>query len=120
MALWLALLCWAAVILVLSSLSPEELPDAAFVFWDKLNHFGAFVVGGWLAASALRTSRPGAAGNRVVVQAIVLVAAFGALDEALQTLIPGRVGADVFDWTADLLGATTGAVMSRLRHSFRT
>jgi hypothetical protein len=39
--LWLALLCWACGILVLSSLTPQELPDAAFIFWDKANHFVA-------------------------------------------------------------------------------
>jgi len=113
--LWGALFCWACAILWLSSLSPDELPDAAFAFWDKVNHFAAFVVGGWLAASALRISCPQAAGIRVVVTAIVIVAAFGVLDEALQTWTPGRVGADVVDWTADVLGATTGALMSRLR-----
>jgi hypothetical protein len=56
--MWLALLCWACGILVLSSLTPQELPDAAFLFWDKAHHVVAYALGGWLAANALRVARP--------------------------------------------------------------
>lgn len=111
-ALWTALLCWACAILWLSSLSPNELPDAAFAFWDKLNHFAAFGVGGWLAASALRVSRPHARPATVLILAVVLVAAFGVLDEAVQTLTPGRAGGQLGDWIADALGATAGAMLT--------
>lgn len=113
--LWAALLCWACVILWLSSLSPQELPEGAFVFWDKINHFVAYAVGGWLAASALRTSRPRTDGTTVLIVAVLLIAAFGVLDEALQTLTPGRTGGDVDDWIADVLGASAGALLSRRR-----
>lgn len=111
--LWLALGCWACAVLWLSSLSPEELPDAAFRFWDKANHFAAFTLGGWLAATALHTSGPRAGGRRVIASAVLLLAGFGALDESLQTLTPGRTGADLADWTADVLGALAGATLSR-------
>ena len=113
MVLWGALFAWACTILWLSSLSPDELPDAAFALWDKFNHFAAFTVGGWLAGSALHTSYPRAGGRRIVVLAVLLLAAFGLFDEVLQTITPGRTGADVFDWTADVIGAVTGAVLSR-------
>lgn len=106
---WIALLCWAAVILYLSSLSPDELPDIAFDFWDKFNHFVAFTIGGILAAVALRASFPKRSATRTFAAAVLLIAAFGVLDEALQTFTPGRVGADPADWTADALGATAGA-----------
>lgn len=119
MLLWVALGFWAATILYLSSLPPDELPDAAFLFWDKVNHFAAFAVGGWLAARALRTSLPRVPVVRIVVLAIILVAAFGLLDEAVQTFTPGRTGADISDWTADVLGASTGALAS-LRRATRT
>lgn len=115
--LWCAFACWACGILWLSSLAPDELPDAAFLFWDKANHFGAFLVGGWLAATALRVSRPGWEVARALTLSIVLVAAFGALDELVQTLTPGRVGGDVVDWTADALGAIAGALVSRATHN---
>jgi len=74
---WFALLCWAGAILWLSSLTPQELPDAAFIAWDKVNHFLAYAVGGWLAAGTLRLSRPLAPVAGRMVLAVILVAAFG-------------------------------------------
>lgn len=110
--LWVALFCWACIILFLSSLTPQELPEAAFLFWDKVNHFVAFAAGGWLAASALRVSRPQTRATTVLILAVALIAAFGVLDETLQTLTPGRSGGDVDDWLADVLGASAGALLT--------
>lgn len=110
--LWAALAVWACAILALSSLTPQELPEAAFLFWDKVNHFLAYAVGGWLAACALRVSKPRARTTKLLVLAVLLVAAFGVFDEAVQTLTPGRSGADVDDWVADALGATAGALLT--------
>ena len=109
---WFALLCWAGGILWLSSLTPQELPDAAFIAWDKINHFLAYAVGGWLAAGAVRLSRPLAPVAGRIVLAVVLVAAFGIVDETLQALTPGRTGGDIGDWIADVLGAGAGAMAS--------
>ena len=114
--LWTALICWACGILWLSSLTPQELPDSAFLLWDKVNHFAAFALGGWLAASALRVSRPRISIAGAIVLAVVIVAAFGALDEFLQAFTPGRTGDDIYDWTADVLGALSGALLSLLAH----
>lgn len=116
MALWAALLCWAGVIMWLSSLTPQELPEAAFLAWDKINHFAAFAVGAWLAASALRISFPRTQTALLLLVAIALIAAFGALDEALQTFTPGRTGGDFYDWIADFLGAIAGALSTLLTH----
>lgn len=116
-ALWLALLVWAGGILWLSSLSPAELPSAAFLAWDKFNHFIAFAVGGWLAASALRTSRPSLRPAPALLLAVAVVAAFGAFDESLQLFTPGRTGADLYDWIADFLGAVAGALFSFFTHA---
>jgi len=109
-----ALLCWAGAMLWLSSLTPRELPETAFWFSDKINHLGAFVLGGWLAASTLRVSRPLAPAASAVIGAVILVAAFGALDESLQKLTPGRTGGDLQDWIADIGGAVIGALLSLL------
>lgn len=117
--LWAALLSWACVILYLSSLTPKELPESAFLFWDKLNHFAAYAVGGWLATSALGVSRPQSTGRSVLISAVLLIAAFGVLDEALQTLTPGRSGADLDDWLADVIGAAVGAWLARLTRRHR-
>ncbi len=116
--LWFALLCWACGILWLSSLNPHQLPDAAFVFSDKIIHFIAYAVGGWLAASALRMSRPLAAIAGRIVLAVVIVATFGALDETVQTFTPGRTGRDIYDWLADFLGAVSGALLIIPTQSF--
>lgn len=110
--LWLSLLCWAGVILWLSSLTPRELPEAAFLLWDKINHFLAYVLGGWLAARALRVSRPRTAKAANIITAVAVIAVFGAVDEWVQEFTPGRSGGDVYDWIADVLGATVGAVLS--------
>ncbi len=114
--LWSALAIWAGAILWLSSLSPPELPAAAFLAWDKLNHFAAFAVGGWMTASALRISRPRTGAAATILLAVALISVFGAMDEAAQLLTPGRSGADVYDWIADLLGALAGALFAGFTH----
>ena len=114
--LWFVLACWAAAILSLSSMTREELPPAAFVAGDKFNHFIAFMLGGWLAASAQRCSRPHLLAAGRILTAIVLIAAFGAFDEALQTYTPGRQGGDLYDWIADFLGAIAGALLTFKTH----
>jgi len=117
---WLALCCWAAGMLWLSSLTPQELPDSAFLTWDKINHVLAYAVGGWLAASALRLSRPSASAASRIIGAVILIAVFGVLDEAFQTSTPGRTGGSLGDWGADVLGAAAGALASIPTHRHLT
>lgn len=116
MILYVALLCWAIAILWLSSLTPRELPESAFLLWDKLNHVLAFAVGGWLAATALRVSRPTMPVTGALTAAIILISAFGVVDETVQTLTPGRTGGDLRDWIADVIGAVIGALLSLSTH----
>jgi VanZ family protein len=115
--LWLCLMAWAAGIFWVSSMTRQELPEAAFLFSDKLNHFVAFAAGGWLAASALRVTSPRSAIANCLLLAIVLIAVFGAFDEALQTFTPGRTGGDLYDWIADFLGGIAGALLSLKTHA---
>jgi len=115
--LWLAVLAWAGGVLWLSSLTPDELPRTSLLAWDKFNHFAAFAAGGWLTASALRLSRPRAPAAGPIVLAVLLVAAFGAADEAFQTFTPGRTGGDLYDWIADFLGALAGALWTLVSHA---
>lgn len=114
MLLWGVLLCWAAGVLWLSSLSPPELPDAAFLLSDKINHVLAYTVGGWIAVNAVTASRPGAAVTGRLVVAVLIVTAVGVLDETLQRFTPGRAGGDIGDLVADLLGAVAGALLGLL------
>jgi VanZ family protein len=115
--LWGMAAFWAAGILWLSSSSPEDLPGAAFLAWDKFNHFAAFAVGGWLTASALRLTCPSSPVVRRLALAVLLVAAFGAFDEGRQTFTPGRTGGDLYDWIADFLGAMAGALLTLSTHA---
>ena len=71
---------------------------------------------GWLAATALRVSRPTMPVAGAVAAAIVLIAAFGVVDETVQTLTPGRTGGDLRDWIADVIGAVVGALLSLFTH----
>jgi len=114
---WFAWLGWCGGILWLSSLGPGDLPKAALLTWDKLNHFAAFAVGGWLAATAWQLGRPSVSNLWRVGLPIVIVAAFGALDELVQLFTPGRTGADLYDWIADFLGAVAGALFSLFTHA---
>ncbi len=114
--LWSAWFVWAGSILFLSSLTPKELPEVAFVLSDKVLHFVAFATGGWLASNAWRaTGRPRGA-FAIFLASVVLVAGFGAFDEASQMLTPGRTGGDLYDWIADFLGAIAGAIIAARTH----
>ncbi|MGI9125248.1 MAG: VanZ family protein [Mycobacterium sp.] len=110
--LWVGLICWALGVLWLSSLTPQELPKAAFVLWDKADHVLAYTVGGWLAATAIRASRRGTATATWFVPAVALITVFGVLDEYVQSFTPGRSGGDRYDLVADLVGAVLGALLS--------
>ena len=81
--LWCVLLGWGAGILSVSSVNGEFLPSALFslTFADKFIHFIAFALGGWVAAAALRFSFPSLPVARAILTAVVLVAAFGVVDE---------------------------------------
>ena len=117
--LWSVLLGWGAGILSVSSVNGEFLPSALFsiTFADKFIHFIAFALGGWVAAAALRFSFPSLPVARAILTAIVLVAAFGVVDETWQTSTPGRMGGDQYDWIADFLGAIAGALLTLRTHA---
>lgn len=117
--LWSVLLGWGAGILSVSSVNGEFLPSALFsiTFADKFIHFIAFALGGWVAAAALRFSFPSLPVARAILTAIVLVAAFGVVDETWQTSTPGRMGGDQYDWIADFLGGIAGALLTLRTHA---
>ena len=100
-------------IFILSSISGQSLEPYMlhFRFWDKVCHAIAFASGAVILAMALHktTSLPPRA---LVLLVIVVISIFGATDEWHQLGTPGRSGADVFDWLADTLGATLGALVN--------
>lgn len=102
---------WAAVIFLLSSLPGDSLPPTpSFWRWfpaDKLVHAGLFAVLSLLIMHALRRGHGWAVVAAVVV-AVGSAAAYGAVDEWRQSLIPLRSPSGA-DWVADAVGAMFGA-----------
>ncbi len=71
---------------------------------DKILHAAAYAV---LAALAFRAAG-GSGGTRAALVAVLVAAAYGALDEYHQSFVPGRT-ASAADWLADACGAAIGA-----------
>ncbi len=109
---WWGVGLWATAITVLSSMRPDQIQEVApFEMWDKAAHFTAFAAGAVNLALALCWSTAWS-WKRVAAFTIIAISCFGAVDELHQLYTPNRSGADVFDWSADTLGALTGALLT--------
>lgn len=104
---WLPAVVWALVIFNLSARPRLPGPDVQGI--DKVAHFGAYAVLGWLLVRAAdRSGLPLAVG-------LVLGVLYGATDEIHQMFVPGR-SPDVMDWVADAAGVAAATfVYTRLR-----
>jgi VanZ family protein len=112
---WVPTALWAALILVLTSVPGDSVPDGPAGL-DKLVHLGLYAVLGALATRALFERAPGAS-LRSLARLLLAIACFALVDEAHQQLIPGR-SADARDVLADVAGAAvaialTAAALSR-------
>lgn len=100
-------ICWPlllALAIVIASSNPVVGPFANWVWQaDKVIHFSVFGFMALLIARVRLIQRNTPWG---AMTAVVIVAAFGALDELHQLTTPGRV-CDFKDWLADVLGALT-------------
>ncbi len=108
---------WFITLWLLSS-GNTTVPDAPKIpFSDKIAHFGYFFGGGGLLAAAIYCRNPRIRPWRLVLMVALTAGLVGWLDEFHQTFTPGRSGNDPWDWLADLLGGTAGAlVFRRCRH----
>lgn len=103
---WRPVIVWAAVILIATSAPVSDLTMRAPVPWlDKVIHATLYGVLGWLVGTTLRAS--GRRRWHAFVAGLLGIAAFAAVDEAHQALLPGRA-TSVLDWMADLFGAIAG------------
>ena len=110
LAFALPLWIWVAAIFAVSSIPGPALTAVGITVWDKLAHFLEYAVLGFLAVRRQRRGfarRP----SPSFVRASLFGAAVGGLDEAYQSLIPGR-STDAADFLADLLGVCAGAAMA--------
>ena len=88
-----------------------------FKMFDKFQHFTAFL-GLAVLLCAVWTSL-GASTSRMLRAVLLILAAYGILDELTQSFIPGRTP-DLYDWAADMLGSIAGAgAFAILRETFR-
>jgi VanZ family protein len=110
---------WAAFILLLTSIPGSDIPHVGFLGFrasDKLVHATMYGIFAWLATRAL--VRSGQPLLRSILLVILGIMIFGALDEWHQQFIPGR-SMDLFDWLADLSGATIGTIVAILTAGVR-
>jgi VanZ family protein len=74
---------------------------------DKIKHFAAYAVLGWLV---WRSVGDGCPRRRRLWLAIGISAVYGASDEFHQRFVANRT-CDICDWTADVLGASFAAII---------
>ena len=97
------------LLLVSTHLPSESIPHLRV--WDKLVHFGAYAVLAFLLAWVV--SVHGRVSLRTYAWLLLVAVCYGGVDELAQNFVRGRT-ADVWDWSADLIGATAGLVAHRL------
>lgn len=108
LTLWILFFVWMGTEALLSSIPAKAMPPLGwFPQMDKVLHVGMFGLGGCLFCMALRGSVSWAWPG-VMLLTIVVISAYGWIDELHQLSTPGRSGADVFDWLAD----TTGGILA--------
>jgi VanZ family protein len=107
---WALAAGWAAFLFLLSS--RPILPVELDLGLDKVAHFLAYVVLGFLLTGAVRSSR------MAPWLAVVIGWAYGAADELHQSTVPGRI-ADLSDWFADAAGILAGTLLFLLINRMR-
>lgn len=101
--------------LVATSIPNPPVPSGVARF-DKVVHFAMYAVLAGLLLWATRGSRPTAL---AVLATLLVVSAYGALDEWHQQFIPGRT-MELGDWLADSFGALLGAAAAAFTIRART
>ena len=100
-----------AAIFVESSLPSNSYPDLEFEFADKFVHIGIFFVLSISAYLSFIYQRKFEMLNKYSMFFVILFATvYGASDELHQYFVPGR-SCDVFDWIADVIGATVAVLV---------
>jgi VanZ family protein len=96
---------WALAIFIASSIPSEDFPNLRIFSYDKLLHFGVFLVLAFLTYRALIHQKHFPSLSRSpLLYTVLMVAAYGAFDEIHQTIVPGR-HPDLLDFLADATGA---------------
>lgn len=103
------LLIYWLFILLLTSLPAGNMPNVQIN--DKVIHFIAFMLLGFLLRSALRIQgKVGFVKKYSFAVSITIISIYALLDELHQMYIPGR-SCDPKDWLADICGAFLGIII---------
>jgi VanZ family protein len=101
-------LIWAGLIILGSSIPNLSGLETGITVEDKIVHFTEYFVLGFLVSRAV--VRYGVVNKRRFPVMIMIVVAFGVLDELHQAFIPGRT-VEMLDMAADILGALTSIML---------
>lgn len=122
---WMAPALYMAIIIALSSIPGSTAPVAQSSptgwippFVANALHVPVYAGLAFLWAHALIRAN-GMTPRQAALLAFAIAAAFGALDEFYQGLVPGRTTA-LMDWLADTAGAAVGSTLYLGRHQWRS
>ncbi|MGE9271207.1 MAG: VanZ family protein [Verrucomicrobiales bacterium] len=111
-ALWACgFVTWFATLWWLSSRVHYMPPSLTFSTSDKILHFGWFFGGAGMLSAALFCGKPNWSQRTRILTVIGAVTLTGVIDEFHQSFVPGRQGNDLYDLTADFLGACAGSLL---------
>ena len=114
---WAPLGAFSASIFFMSNReSPIRIPDGYFEF-DKVLHFGVYVVWALLCAVPVLRFWPSLRPFRLILIVGIAGLLYGISDEIHQAYVPKRQ-ADVADLVADAVGAFTGAAVAAVTWSW--
>jgi len=99
----LPVILYAALILVVSSVPNLKTPLVRVPGGDKVVHFLEYGILALLTFRSVRHWKAGMTLKQTALSAMVLVAIFPAIDEFLQSFIPGR-SPEIYDLVADICG----------------
>jgi len=119
---WLLLWAvWFGILWTLSGSNPQIDQAPEIPHFDKVLHFGYFMIGGFCAANFfhIKSRLPW---KKIFLIVLLIGATVGAIDEYHQSFTPGRSGNDIGDWLADSLGTFAGCLYcyfmwNRLAHN---
>lgn len=107
--LYIPLVIYWIILLVLTTLPGKDLPKTGIS--DKIEHFAAYFFLGLLLSLTLLFQNKFLKIKKIfALISGVIIGLYAALDEIHQLFVPGRY-CDIFDWTADMIGASIGILL---------
>ena len=105
-------LLWAGFILLLTLTSGKEFPEVTLMSFDKLVHVFLFSVQAYLFTKGfMRQSNFIALRYSPAVYSLVVSVLLGASTELMQSFLLADRAGDIYDFTADAIGALTGIII---------